>query len=386
MAGMTQSRPVGFPSEEGLSLENGEDASMKDVLAQPLLAWYERHARTLPWRIGPKWRRAGVRPDPYRVWLSEVMLQQTTVKAVGEYFAAFTARWPDMMAFAAAPEEEVMAAWAGLGYYSRARNLVACARRVAEDYGGMMPRKAEELAKLPGIGPYTSASIAAIAFDEPVPVVDGNVERVVSRLFAIDRPLPQAKSEIRETLRPLVPQDRPGEFAEAMMDLGATICSPKRPACALCPLNMMCRAHGEQREEAYPVKAPKRAKAKKFAGAFVALRDDGKILLSRRPPKGLLGGMSEVPTGPWQETPVMRMPTPPLAGPWRKIAPQVSHIFTHIDLKVTIWQAALPSDTPAPEGFWWHGLENLKEAGLPTVMAKIVEAAIPGATKARATR
>ena len=267
-----------------------------------LLAWYDRHARRLPWRVGPKERAHGIRPDPYRVWLSEVMLQQTTVKAVAPYFQRFVARWPDVRDLAAAADDEVMAAWAGLGYYSRARNLIACARAVAALPGARFPNSAAELARLPGVGAYTSAAIAAIAFDEPVAVVDGNVERVIARLFAIDTPMPAAKALIRAKLQPLVPSKRAGEFAEALMDLGATICTPKKPACGLCPWSDPCvarqrrpsaRASGESGEASRgrPATAPRSS----------SRRADGAILLRRRPPRGLLGGMSEVPGSEWRE-------------------------------------------------------------------------------------
>jgi len=359
--------------------DGGEDSGEEEPAASLLLAWYDRHARTLPWRTGPKARAKGERPDPYRVWLSEIMLQQTGVKAVAPYFHDFTTRWPSFAALAAAPEEEIMAAWAGLGYYSRARNLVACAKKVAAEHGGSLPGKAEKLAELPGIGPYTAAAIAAIAFGEPVPAVDGNVERVVTRLFAIDTPMPAGKADVREALRPLVPHDRPGEFTEALMDLGATICTPKRPACALCPMEAICLAKARGEQEAFPVKAAKRARAKKFAGAFVALRGE-EILLARRPPKGLLGGMAEVPNAEWQSDPVARMPKPPLSAPWEKLDAKVAHIFTHIELQVSVWAAEVPAGTKAPGGFWWHDLADLKAAGLPSVMLKIVEAALPGAS------
>ncbi len=227
------------------------------MTATPLLAWYDRHARRLPWRVGPKDRARGVQPDPYRVWLSEIMLQQTTVAAVKPYFDAFIARWPDVAALASAPRDEVMKAWAGLGYYARARNLHACAQAVVRDHGGRFPETAAGLKVLPGIGDYTAAAVAAIAFDEPVAVVDGNIERVIARLFAIDTPLPAAKKEIRARQQEMTPQARAGDYAQAMMDLGAAICTPKRPACALCPLAEACVAHARGEEETYPVKAEK---------------------------------------------------------------------------------------------------------------------------------
>jgi A/G-specific adenine glycosylase len=270
-------------------------AQPANSLAGQLLAWYDRHARTLPWRVLPDDRANGEITDPYRVWLSEIMLQQTTVQAVKPYFEAFTRRWPDVRALAEAHEEDVMKAWAGLGYYSRARNLKACAETVARDHGGVFPDTEAGLLALPGIGPYTAAAIAAIAFDRPAAVVDGNVERVISRLRAIETPLPAAKPEIRAATAELVPDDRPGDFAQATMDLGASLCSPKRPACALCPWVEACAAHLAGIAETLPKKAPKQAKPTRRGMAFVVTREDGAVLLRRRPPKGLLGGMSEPP-------------------------------------------------------------------------------------------
>jgi A/G-specific adenine glycosylase len=377
-----------------MPVQLGECAGMRTSLADPapprkppappspaetaerLLAWYDRHARVLPWRIGPAERRRGARPDPYRVWLSEIMLQQTTVKAVIPYFAAFARRWPDIEALAAAPEHEVMAAWAGLGYYSRARNLIACARTVATEHGGAFPRRAAELARLPGIGAYTSAAVAALAFDERIAVVDGNVERVAARLFAICRPPPAGKEAVRAALTPLVPADRPGEFAEALMDLGATICTPKRPACALCPFCAGCRARGEGAPEAYPVKAAKRARPVRTGAAFVALSEGGAVLIRRRPPRGLLGGMAEVPGTEWREALPAAHPGPPLPGEWSRLAVPVSHTFTHFELRLTVHVGRIPSGTAAPPGHWWAPLDRLEAAGLPSVMRKAVEAAL----------
>ncbi len=343
-----------------------------------LLDWFERHARILPWRVGPKDRSRGDRPDPYRVWLSEVMLQQTTVKAVIPYFETFMDRWPIVEALAAASDDSIMAAWAGLGYYSRARNLIACARRITDEHEAQFPRSATALVDLPGIGAYTSAAIAAIAFDEPVPVVDGNVERVMTRYFAIQRAMPAAKTEVRERLVPLVPPDRAGEFAEAMMDLGATICTPRYPACSLCPLNQSCAAHRRGDPLFFPVKAPRKPKPTRYGTAFVAVRSDGAILVRRRPPKGLLGGMVEVPGSTWADT----APTvdAPVYGRWRTIAAPVEHVFTHFRLFVSVKVADVLPDTPAPDGCWWAERGGLADIGLPSLMAKIVEAAVPGAT------
>jgi A/G-specific adenine glycosylase len=348
--------------------------------AAELLGWYDRHARRLPWRIGPKERRLGVRPDPYRVWLSEIMLQQTTVKAVAPYFQRFVARWPDVTQLAAAEENDVMAAWAGLGYYLRARNLIACAREVAARPGAHFPGTAEELARLPGIGTYTSAAIASIAFDEPVAVMDGNVDRVIARLFGIDTPLSAAKTLIREKLQPLVPQERAGEFAEALMDLGATICTPKKPACSLCPWSEPCVARREGRQLQLPVKAEKKPRPTRYGTAYVARRADGAILLRRRPPRGLLGGMSEVPGTEWRE---MSAPVgmPPIAARWQQAYAPVEHVFTHFALLLSIEHAEVAAEIPAPADHWWAAAVTLSEEALPSVMKKAIEAAYPGATK-----
>ncbi len=259
-----------------------------------LLAWYDRHRRALPWRAPP-----GKRTDPYRVWLSEIMLQQTTVKAVAPYYVRFLERWPDVEALAAAPLDDVLKAWAGLGYYARARNLHACARAVVERHGGQFPQAEDELRALPGIGAYTAAAIAAIAYDAPAMPVDGNIERVVARLYAVETPLPEAKPEIGRLARALTPPHRSGDFAQAMMDLGATICTPKRPACALCPWNDGCAARQRGDAESLPRRAPKREGALRRGAAFVALRADGHLLVRTRPERGLLGGMTEVPTTEW---------------------------------------------------------------------------------------
>ncbi len=347
--------------------------------AERLLIWYGRHARSLPWRAGPKVRAKGVRPEPYRVWLSEVMLQQTTVKAVAPYFQAFLQKWPTIGALSAAPDEAVMAAWAGLGYYSRARNLIACARLVTQEHQGRFPDNARALAELPGIGAYTSAAIAALAFDEPIAVVDGNVERVMTRLFAIDEPMPGGKETVRARLQPLVPADRPGEFAEAMMDLGATLCTPKNPACALCPLNRDCAAVRLGTQQAFPVKAEKKPRPTRYGAAFVAQRADGAVLVRRRPPKGLLGGMVEVPGSTWSEQ--APEADPPFSAGWRQLPKNVEHVFTHFRLVATVHVADCPADAAAPTDCWWAPAADLPEIGLPSVMAKIVEAALPDATK-----
>jgi A/G-specific adenine glycosylase len=345
--------------------------------AADLLAWYDRHARRLPWRAGPAERRRGERPDPYRVWLSEVMLQQTTVAAVKGYFEAFTTRWPTVGDLAAADEEDVMKAWAGLGYYARARNLKRCAEVVATEHDAGFPDDEAGLAALPGVGVYTSAAIAAIAFDRPAAVVDGNVERVFTRLYAIDTPLPAAKPLVRQRVAALVPADRPGEFAEATMDLGATICTPKRPACALCPWAEACRARAAGTQEIYPVKAAKTARPVRHGAAFVAIRADGAVLVRRRPPRGLLGGMTEVPGSEWRvEGLDGALDAAPLAADWRRLPAPVTHTFTHFHLELDVWRAEVAATTAAPAGMWWSARGAIDGEALPSVFRKVVAAAV----------
>ena len=356
--------------------------------AAALLVWYDRHARRLPWRAGPAERRQGARPDPYRVWLSEVMLQQTTVAAVKGYFEAFTGRWPTVADLAAADEGDVMKAWAGLGYYARARNLKRCAEAVATDHDGRFPGDEAGLAGLPGIGAYTSAAIAAIAFDRPAAVVDGNVERVFTRLYAIETPLPAGKALVRERVAALVPADRPGEFAEATMDLGATICTPKRPACSLCPWSEACRARAEGTQELFPVKAAKTARPVRRGAAFVAVRADGAVLVRRREPRGLLGGMTEVPGSDWRveaaadgaadATVLSAAPlsAAPFAADWRRLPAPVAHTFTHFHLELDVWRAGVAADTAAPAGMWWSAAEDIDGEALPSLFRKVVAAAI----------
>ncbi|MGA0598931.1 A/G-specific adenine glycosylase [Enterovirga sp. CN4-39] len=343
--------------------------------AADLLCWYDRHRRDLPWRARP-----GETPDPYRVWLSEIMLQQTTVTAVRPYFAAFLQRFPTVEALAAAPSEAVMSAWAGLGYYSRARNLHACAQAVVGQHGGSFPDTEEGLRKLPGIGAYTAGAIAAIAFDRPAAAVDGNVERVVSRLFRVDEPMPAAKASIRALTQDLVPVDRPGDFAQALMDLGATICTPKRPACALCPWMRPCRARQAGLQESYPVKAPKREGVLRRGAAFVAVRPDGAILLRTRPPKGLLGGMAEVPTSEWRSDydPAKAILDAPFEARWRRAAGVVRHVFTHFPLELSVFVGRAAAAAAAPEGMRWAGRDELAAEPLPNVMKKVLALAFGG--------
>lgn len=337
-----------------------------------LLAWYDGHARVLPWRVGPAERREGVAPDPYRVWLSEVMLQQTTVAAVRDYFRRFTARWPDVAALAAAEDAEVMAEWAGLGYYARARNLLKCARKVAADHGGRFPETRDGLGALPGVGPYTSAAIAAIAFDQPATVVDGNVERVVARLFAVETPLPAAKPELVALAEGLTPSARSGDFAQAMMDIGATICTPRNPACGICPLRASCAARAEGRQAELPRKSPKAERPTRLGIAYVARRGDGALLLETRAENGLLGGMLGWPGSDWSLAPEE---APPMAAQWRDAGAEVRHTFTHFHLRLAVRVADVAAGAlPARGVFVPRGA--FSPAALPTVMRKVFDVAL----------
>jgi A/G-specific adenine glycosylase len=349
-------------------------------LPAKLLAWYDRHRRVLPWRALP-----GRRADPYRVWLSEIMLQQTTVKAVAPYYAKFLERWPDLPALAAAPLDDVLKAWAGLGYYARARNLHACARAVVERHGGKIPATEALLRELPGIGPYTAAAIAAIAFDECTSPVDGNIERVIARLHALETLLPAAKPEISKLACALTPPQRAGDFAQAMMDLGATICTPKTPACILCPWNESCAARARGNAETYPRRTPKREGDLRRGAAFVAQRADGFVLVRSRPPKGLLGGMTEVPTTEWSKhfdasqatNSAPRFASVRKTMAWRKTAGIVRHVFTHFPLELTVYVADVPARTSAPKGMRWVKTSELGGEALPSLMRKVIGHALP---------
>ncbi|MBI1220203.1 MAG: A/G-specific adenine glycosylase [Rhodobacteraceae bacterium] len=341
------------------------------VISARLLAWYDRSARVMPWRIGPADRAAGVRPDPYRIWLSEVMLQQTTVAAVRDYFHRFTDRWPTVAALAAAADAEVMAEWAGLGYYARARNLLKCARAVVGLHGGVFPASREGLLALPGIGPYTAAAVAAIAFDEAATVVDGNVERVVSRLFRVEEPLPGAKPRLTALAATLTPLVRPGDHAQAMMDLGATVCTPRSPACGLCPVLDLCAARAAGVQADLPRKVAKAAKPTRYGIAYLARRADGAWLLERRPDRGLLGGMLGWPGTDWSAAPA---PAPPMAADWRDLGAEVRHTFTHFDLRLTLHMAIVPQGAMPDRGDF-IAPKDFRPAELPTVMRKAFDLA-----------
>jgi A/G-specific adenine glycosylase len=343
------------------------------LTAADLLAWYDRHRRRLPWRAAP-----GETADPYKVWLSEIMLQQTTVKAVAPYFARFIERWPTVEALAAAELDDVLRLWAGLGYYARARNLHACAKVVADQHAGQFPSDEAGLAALPGVGPYTAAAIAAIAFDQPATPVDGNIERVVTRLHAIEDELPAAKPRIRALAATLTPERRAGDFAQAMMDLGATICTPKKPACALCPWTGRCAAQRRGDAESFPRKAEKKTGRLRRGAAFVVVRADGAVLVRTRAPKGLLGGMTEVPTSEWaadfvEDDVLAAAPALGKSRPkWQRVTGVVSHVFTHFPLELIVFMAEVGKGTPAPRGTRFVARDKLAGEALPNVMRKVL--------------
>jgi A/G-specific adenine glycosylase len=345
--------------------------SAADLRAR-LLAWYDANARDLPWRVGPLARAGGVRAEPYRVWLSEVMLQQTTVPHAIPYFLKFTARWPTVCDLAAEADGEVMAAWAGLGYYARARNLLACARAVAQDHGGVFPDSEDALRTLPGLGPYTAAAVAAIAFDRPANVVDGNVERVIARLFALEAPLPDAKPELKALAATLVRDDRPGDWAQALMDLGATVCRPKAPLCDRCPVAIRCAARASGTPESYPRRIARTQRPHRYGVAYLLTRGD-EVALVRRPPKGLLGGMLALPTSDWRATrwtPAEARAAAPAAADWGA-AGEVEHGFTHFTLTLQLLRA----EGEAGGDLVWTSRRDL--TALPSVFLKAARAALP---------
>ncbi|HEV7344984.1 MAG TPA: A/G-specific adenine glycosylase [Devosia sp.] len=337
--------------------------------APAVLDWYDWHARDLPWRVPPADRARGVMPDPYRVWLSEVMLQQTTVAAVKNYFLRFTSLWPTVFDLAAAPLDSVLKEWAGLGYYARARNLHACARAVVELHGGVFPRSAEGLQALPGIGAYTSAAIAAICFDERVAVLDGNLDRVLARYYALPVPVREAKDALRTALQAAVPQ-RAGDFAQAMMDLGATICAPRMAACMLCPIQPGCIATKMGDPTIYPIKSGKADRPVRRGHAYVMRDADGDVYLQSRPVKGLLGGMTEVPGSEW--TADLPAADYPAEAQWRHWG-QVVHVFTHFRLELEVWSATV--DGAHLDGGWWAEGRTLRGEALPTLFRKVLQTA-----------
>lgn len=342
--------------------------------ADRLLVWYDRHRRRLPWRAEP-----GEVCDPYRVWLSEIMLQQTTVVTVAPYFRRFVDRWPTVADLAAAPLDEVLSAWAGLGYYARARNLHACARAVAGTHGGRFPDSVEGLRALPGVGAYTAAAVAAIAYGRPATVVDGNVERVISRLFAVEEPLPAVKPKLTALAATLTPVRRPGDYAQAVMDLGATVCVPRKPACLSCPWSEACRGRIAGIAEMLPRKVPKTDRPTRRGAAFVVLSGEGRLLLRRRAARGMLGGMHEVPATPWdsktgwQADPDHHAPVDGVT--WTALPGVVRHSFSHFHLELEVFAVRLRGEPAIAGGTWWD-LDRLDDAALPSVMAKVVRHAL----------
>jgi A/G-specific adenine glycosylase len=373
--------------------------------AATLLAWYDVSARVLPWRA-----RGGAKSDPYRVWLSEVMLQQTRVETVLPYYAKFLARWPDVTSLANARQEEVLSAWAGLGYYARARNLHACAKAVVAEFSGRFPEEEAELRRLPGIGVYTSAAISAIAFGRKATPVDGNIERVMSRLFAVEEKVPAAKKTLARLAAEITPPHRAGDFAQALMDLGATICTPKKPACGICPWMDACVARVRGDQDTFPRKTEKAEGKLRKGAAFVVIREDNHILLRTRADKGLLASMTEVPGSEWSaeykekdaldfapispspgSTLRVSPPSPRLRGEgraprsgakgegqvvWQKIPGIVRHVFTHFPLELTVYFARAPKKTRVPKGMRFVPLQALDEEALPSVMRKVIAHAL----------
>jgi A/G-specific adenine glycosylase len=362
----------------GAAVRKKREAAHVDGAPDPaaLLAWYDRHRRHLPWRSAP-----GEAADPYHVWLSEIMLQQTTVKAVGPYYAKFLACWPNVQALAAAPLDDVLKAWAGLGYYARARNLHACAQAVAQQHGGQFPDTEDALRTLPGIGGYTAAAIAAIAFGRRAVAIDGNIERVITRLYAIETELPAAKTEIRARAETLVPTRRAGDFTQAAMDLGATICTPTKPACGICPWMEPCVARARGEADTFPRKAPKVEGKMRYGASFVVIRADGHMLVRTRPTKGLLGGMTEVPSTAWTHElkAADALAQAPLPLKWRRLPGVVEHGFTHFPFQQAVYVARAPATTEAPAGMRWVPLAELHGEALPNVMRKVIAHAGLGA-------
>lgn len=342
--------------------------------AELLLHWYDTHARALPWRALPH-----ETPAPYHVWLSEIMLQQTTVTTVKPYFEKFLTLFPSITDLAAAQDEAVMAAWAGLGYYSRARNLLKCARMIVAEHEGKFPDTEEALLALPGIGPYTAAAIAAIAFNRPAAPVDGNIERVLSRLFDLHTPLPALKAEVKQKNTQLVPPDRPGDFAQAMMDLGATLCTPKRPDCLICPWREICQARAKGTAETLPKRAPKKPKPERSGMVFWLENTKGEVLMARRPDKGLLGGMRVFPSTGWDKPNDSVLPSllpPDMQTGWTPLEAEIVHVFTHFRLTLSVQAQTAPKGWKKPLGFDWVSPSDFDSQALPSVMMKVAKAVL----------
>ncbi len=344
---------------------------MASEFSRDLLKWYGANARTMPWRVSPSEHAEGERADPYRVWLSEVMLQQTQVVTVKNYFLKFTRLWPTVHDLAAADLEDVLKAWAGLGYYSRARNLKKCADLVVLNHNGRFPETYEGLKALPGIGDYTAAAIASIAFDQAVPVVDGNVERVFARYHRINDTFPGAKPRVRELVKKVLSQKKPGEFAQATMDLGATICTPKNPVCSLCPINSECAGFANGDQITYPRKGPKKTKPTRKGAAFIIMNASGEVFLCKRPEKGLLAGMTQVPTTDWtaSKNGATGLDAVPVKAKWNQIG-VAKHTFTHFHLELEVW-IATGIDKVVEDG-WWCARHALEDEALPNVMRKVI--------------
>lgn len=335
-----------------------------------LLDWYDANAREMPWRVSPQDRMAGILPDPYAVWMSEIMLQQTTVATVKDYFKRFIVRWPTVRDLAGAQDADVMGEWAGLGYYARARNLLKCARAVVTDHDGVFPANHDALLKLPGIGPYTAAAVSSIAFDLPHAVLDGNVERVMARFYDIHIPLPEAKPQLMVHAQSLTPSQRAGDYAQAVMDLGATICTPKSPACGICPWRDPCAARKAGTMAELPKKTPKKAKPIRHGTVYLGRNVEGGWLLETRPDKGLLGGMLGWPGSEWIDTSLPHPDsTPPATGEWEEFEGEVRHTFTHFHLILRIMTAELPSEIEPTRGTFKPHTE-FRPSDLPTVMRK----------------
>ena len=375
---------------------------MTQTIAQKLLEWYDKNHRDLPWRVAPARILAGEKPDPYRVWLSEIMLQQTVVETVKAYFVFFTKTWPTVEALAAADEEDILKAWAGLGYYSRARNLKKCANLVVAQYKGQFPQSIQQLEALPGIGRYTSAAIAAIAFGRPEAVVDGNVERVFTRVFALETPVVKAKAQLYQLVSEALSQTRPGDFAQSCMDLGATICTPRNPKCGICPLQKNCQGFAGGNPQRFPVKLAKPLKPLCFGAAYIAMNSDGAVLLTKRKDKGLLAGMTGVPTSGWdsRQDGASDLSDAPFGGDWQECG-SIKHVFTHFELSLKVYRQVVGNRTEMirqPHGddtesaraahgsnarpdYWWSSPHDLPHEALPTVMKKAIELALPNATR-----
>ncbi|HWV42877.1 MAG TPA: A/G-specific adenine glycosylase [Pseudorhodoplanes sp.] len=366
-------RKAATKRDTAIADRNTPAVAQSQAPAAALLAWYDRHRRRLPWRA-----ENGARPDPYHVWLSEIMLQQTTVKAVGPYYARFLERWPTIADLAAERLEEVLKLWAGLGYYARARNLHACARTILEEHGGRFPDSESELLTLPGIGAYTAAAIAAIAFDRKATPVDGNIERVIARLYAVTDALPAAKPQIRAYAAALTPDARAGDFAQAMMDLGATICTPKKPACALCPWTAICVARRRGDPETFPRKTPKAEGRLRRGAAFVVTRADAALLVRTRPDKGLLAKMTEVPNTEWTHAfdEATALERAPVKATWRRVPGHVTHTFTHFPLELVVFRTRVANTKAAPEGMRWIAGHEIEGEAFPNVMRKVIAHAL----------